>query len=226
MKYPHHLLIMAMVAFLAGSCKKSTVAVSPLASLNITNVVVGGKAVKLNSNLVDSAAAYNFKAFGLNAGSTTSVYVYPTGDSTHPYFNNAMATSNGGVYSLFLAGNLATQVDTIFVRETIPVRTDSSCGVRFAHLSYNSSPIVVTLSTSTTVNEFALSYKEISSFKTYPALSTNGTYTMQVRDAGTNTILATYALTSPRFFYCTLIWKGMKGGTGTSVPGVLRVNNY
>jgi len=217
---------MAMVAFLAGSCKKSTVDISPLASLNITNVVVGGKAVKLNSNLVDSAAAYNFKAFGLNAGGPTNVYVYPTGDSTHPYFNKTMEIGNSGIYSLFLAGNLATQVDTIFIWEAIPVRTDSSCGVRFAHLSYNSGPIVVTLSTSTTVNEFALSYKGISIFKTYPALSTNGTYTLQVRDAGTNVILATYALATPRFFNCTLIWKGMKGGTGTNVPGVLRVNNY
>lgn len=216
---------MAMVAFLAGSCKKSTVEVAPLASLNITNVVVGGKTVKLNSNLADSATNYSFKAFGLNAG-TTPVYVYPTGDSTHPYYNKTMQAGHGGIYSLFLAGSTATQVDTIVIREAIPVRTDSSAGVRFGHLSYNSGPIVVTLSTSTTVNEFALSYKEISSFKTYPALSANGTYTMQVRDAGTNAILATYALTTPRFFNCTLIWKGMKGGTGTNVPGVLRVNNY
>jgi len=217
--------MMALVALLAGSCKKSTVDVSPLASLNVTNVVVGGKTVKLNSNLVDSATNYNYKAFGINPGNT-NIYVYPTGDSTHPYYNQTVQTGNSGVYSLFLAGNVATQVDTIFALEAIPVRTDSSCGVRFANLSYNSGPILVTQSASPTVVEFGLSYKQISIFKTYPALSNNGTYTFQVRDAGTNTILATYALTTPRFFNCTLVWKGMKGGTGTNVPGVLRVNNY
>ena len=96
MTYLNHFSTMALVAFLAGSCKKSTVETSPLASLNITNAVVGGKTVKLNSNLVDSATNYNFKAFGLNAGNT-NIYVYPTGDSTHPYFTSVVPTSTGGV---------------------------------------------------------------------------------------------------------------------------------
>ena len=217
--------MMALVALLAGSCKKSTVDVSPLASLNVTNVVVGGKTVKLNSNLVDSATNYNYKAFGLNPGST-NVYVYPTGDSTHPYYNQAVQTGNGGIYSLFLAGNVATQVDTILLREAIPLYNDSSCGVRFINLCVGGSPIKVTQSATPSVFDFSvLSYKQISAFKTYPALSTNGTYSFQVRDTA-NTVLATYALTTPRFFNCTLVWKGMKGGAGTNVPGVLRVNNY
>jgi len=226
MRYLNHLFMMALVAFLAGSCKKSTVETSPLASLNVTNVVVGGKTVKLNSNLVDSATNYNFKAFGLNAGNT-NIYVYPTGDSAHPYFTSTVPTSSGGVYSLFLSGNVATKVDTMLVKESIPVYTDSSCGVRFINLVYNSNPIKVTRSTSPTVTEFSsLSYRQISAFKTYPALSTNGTYVFQVRDAVPDTVLATYTLTTPRFFNCTLVWKGMKGGTGTNAPGVLRVNNY
>jgi len=222
----YRLVCIVMAALVIGACKKSTVDVAPLASLNITNVVVGGKNVKLNSNLVDSAVNYNFKAFGLNAG-TTNIYVYPTGDSTHPYYNNTVQTANGGVYSLFLAGAVATRVDTILVQESIPVRTDSSCGVRFANLSYNSNPIIITQQATPAVTDFtSLSYKQISAFKTYPALSTNGTYTFQVRDAGTNAVLATYALATPRFFNATLVWKGMVGGTGANVPGVLRVNNY
>jgi hypothetical protein len=226
MNYRNPFVFIAAVALLGGSCKKNTVAVAPLASLNITNAVVGGKNVKLNSDIADSAVNYNYKAFGLNAAA--GIYVYPTGDSTHPYYTDSKTvTVNGGIYSLFLSGSITTQVDAILVKETIPAYSDSSCGVRFINLVYNGNPVIVTQTATPTVTDFSsLSYKQISSFKTYPALSTNGTYSFQVRDATTNAVLATYSLATPRFFNCTLVWKGMTGGTGGNVPGILRVNNY
>ena len=225
MNYFKQGFLLALIVWAMGACKKNSLETSPLASLNVTNAVVGGKTVKLNSNLVDSATNYNYKAFGIRPGST-SIYLYPAGDSTHPYYNNMPSTINGGIYSLFLAGNLATQVDTLFVQEAIPVYSDSSCGVRCINLCVNGSPIKVNLTATPTALEFpVLSYKQLSAFKTYPALSVNGTYSFQVRDTA-NTVLATYSLATPRFFNCTLVWKGMKGGTGTNVPGVMRVNNY
>jgi hypothetical protein len=210
----------------AASCKKSTISLSPLASLNVTNAVVGGKTVKLNSNIGDSATNYNYKVFGLNVGNN-SVYIYPTDDSTHPYYSNMVQTNNGDVYSLFLAGNVATKVDTVLLRESIPTYTDSSYAVRFINLVFNSQPITITLSTSPSVAQFTgIIYKQASAFKTYTAKLSVATDTFQVRDAVTNSILASYPIVKPRFFSCTLAWKGMVGGTGTNTPSLLRVNNY
>jgi hypothetical protein len=205
------ILIVLFIMALISSCKKSTIDLTPLASLNVTNAVVGGKNVKLGSNVRDSAVNQSYKQFGILAGNTT-VYLWPTGDSLHPYFNKAVAFNNGDVYSIFLAGNAATTVDPIMVKENIPFRTDSTAGIRFINLSPNSNPLNITLSTSTTVNEVAgLAYKQYTDYKSYPGLY-NSAYTFQVRDpANPTVVLTTFALTAstvPRFANITVVIKG------------------
>ncbi len=224
---------------LFAACKKSTVETSPLASLNIINASVNVAAAKVNFtgpagvnyyNLITATTAYGANtAFGVNANTTVPLTIINSPDSTKIIYNNSLSFSNGDVYSLYLAGQ-ATAVDTILRKETaIPSFQDSSCGVRFINLSYNSTPISVTLSTAATtpITEFSgLAYKAQSVFKTMSATVANNTYTLPVRDATTLALLGSYTLTVPRFFGCTLAWIGQTGATGTNAPKVIRVNNY
>ncbi|HEY4147273.1 MAG TPA: hypothetical protein VGM41_00020 [Chitinophagaceae bacterium] len=232
MKYSNYLLVVALFVGLAG-CKKDSVTLSPLASLNIVNASVNLGTVKVNFtglkglySSISTTVAYGANtAYGANAGVTVPVTIVPA-DTTQTAFSGNFSFVTGGIYSFYLAGQ-STAVDTILVKENIPSYTDSSCGVRFINLSYNSSPVVVTLASSITTNEFSSTpYKQMSGFKKYPALVANGTYAFTVRDASTNALIASYTLTTPRFFNCTLALKGMIGGTGTSAIGVMRVNNY
>lgn len=232
MQYKNRMLVILLIALTAG-CKKTHITTTPLASINIVNAAVNVPGIKVNfMNLPGQYASIPTISYGGNktysvlANLTVPVAIVTTSDTLHPIYSGNLQLTGTGIYSLYLAGQ-STAVDTILVRETIPVHTDSSCGVRFINLSYNSSPITITLSATPTVVEFSnLAYKQASTFKTYPALAGNTSYAFQVRDAGTNTILSTYTLSTPRFFNCTLVWKGMVGGTGANAPGIQRVNNY
>jgi hypothetical protein len=224
MKQINQLLILLLGTVLFVGCKKDEVKLTPLASLNVSNFVVGGKTVRLGSNKSDSAVNMNFKQFGLIAGNS-SVYLWPTGDSAHPYYNKTVSTNNGDVYSLFLAGNAATQIDTILVKENIPYRTDSTAGIRFINLSPNSSPLNIVRKKTPTVNEVTgLSYKQMTSFMSYPGLY-NSADTFLVRDAA-GTQLAQFNFTTatqPRFANVTLVIRGLVGSS--PAIGVTRVNN-
>ncbi|MES2329929.1 MAG: hypothetical protein V4539_10025 [Bacteroidota bacterium] len=232
------IIFFACVALGFTACKKSTVDITPLASVNIVNASVNVAAAKVNFtgpvspnyyNLITATTAYGANtAYGVLANTTVPVQVIISPDSTKVIANASFNFANGDVYSFYLAGQ-STAVDTILRKETIPTYQDSSCGVRFINLSYNSSPISVTLSTAATapITEFTgLAYKAQSVFKKMDATVANNTYTLQVRDATTLALLGSYTLTVPRFFSCTLAWIGQTGGTGTAAVKVQRVNNY
>jgi hypothetical protein len=223
------------------SCKKDEVKAPDLANINVVNAAVNAGTVKVNNFGVPviwatysgANATVNFSAFKnytVNAGNAP-ITIVPTSDTLTPIYNNSIATTGGDVYSLYLAGQNPTY-EAILVKETIPAiaYTDSSVNVRVINLVANSTPINVTLSTTTTVNEFAdLAYKQSSPFKNYAAKVANGAnYAFQIRKASDNSVLATGTVTlaSTRFHSVTLVFKGLIGGTGTNVPGVLQVNNF
>ena len=166
----------------------------------------------------------NFKQFGLVAGNS-NVYLWPTGDSANPYYNKVIPTKDGDVYSLFLAGNAATQIDTILVKEDIPYRTDSTAGIRFINLSPNSTPLNIVRKNTPTINEVTgLAYKQMTSFMSFPGLY-NSADTFLVRNAA-GTQLAQFNFTTatqPRFANVTLVIRGLVAGT--PAIGVTRVNN-
>ncbi|MEO8172416.1 MAG: hypothetical protein ABI581_05010 [Sediminibacterium sp.] len=225
------------VAAFVTACKKDTVATTPLASLNLVNATVNAPAVKANFtsvpgnisyyNLITATTSYGANtAYGVLATNSVALAVALSTDSTKLIYNGSLNFGNGELYTLYLAGQ-ATAPDTILRKENIPAYQDSSCGVRFINLSYNSTPIKVTLSTTPTVSEMSsLAYKAQSEFIKYDATVANNTRIFQVRDASTNAILASYTLTVPRFFACTLAWIGQTGTTGTNAPKVQRINNY
>lgn len=234
MRYTALLSALIVIICLPG-CKKSTVKLSPLASLNIINASVNLGTVKVNftdlkglySSITTTVAYGANTPYGVNAGVSVPVTIVPTSDTTKTAFTGSFTFDNGGIYSLYLAGQ-STAVDTVFAKENIPSFTDSLYGVRFINLSYNSVPIKVTLSTTPTVTEFSsLAYKQYSAFKTYSGKLTTATDTFVVRNANTDSILAKYPIVKPRFFSCTLAWKGSWGTTtGTNALGIMRVNNY
>src|ERR1044071_975552 len=110
------------------SCKKNPVETVELGGVVIANVVAGGPTVKLGSyttNLSNSAAGYYHLLSG-NKG----IYVYPLGDSLHPYYNsiNSLTVTSGDLYTLFLAGPLNT-VEPILIKETVTRRTDETMAI-------------------------------------------------------------------------------------------------
>jgi hypothetical protein len=85
------------------SCKKDEIKSPPIASLTLVNAISGGTSVKLGSNIL-SIGVNNYQQFGLTAGEH-ELYVWPLGDSTHPYFTyDKFSVEQGEVYSLFLGG--------------------------------------------------------------------------------------------------------------------------
>jgi len=217
--------LMAVITIILFSCKKDEIETSPLTSLTVGNYVVGGTTVRLNSR---STNIFNNNANGtqlaITAG-TNDLYVWPVGDSLHPYYTQSkFVSADRDVYSLFLCG-IPGATEGVMIKENIPYRTDSTAGIRFINLSPNSTPLNITLSTSPTVNEVTgLTYKSYSEFKSYPGLY-NSAYTFQVRKTD-GTLLTTFALsatTVPRFANITVVIRGQM--TGTPVIGTTRVNH-
>jgi len=213
----YFLLLIAM--FL--SCKKDEIETTPLTSFTMVNAVVGGAGVKLGNNtttVANTSASANANTSGtqmsLLAGEN-DLYLWPVGDSLHPYFvQNKFVSAGRETYSVFLCG-LPGATEGIVIKENIPYRTDSTAGIRFINLSPNSTPLNITLSTSTTVNEVSnLAYKQYTDYKSYPGLY-NSAYTFQVRAAANpNTVLASFALTTvtvPRFANITVVIREMPG---------------
>lgn len=222
------------------ACKKDTPAVTPLSTLNFVNATVNLGVVKANfTNTTTKGGSYQFYSqittsvgYGANvifpvlSDVGTPLTIAPVADTTMPAYSGSLNLANGGSYSLYLAGSVGS-VDAILLRDTLPHYSDSVCGVRFINLSYNSNPIIAVQTISPATIDFSsLSYKQISEFKTYAAGVVNTSYSFQVRDAGTDSVLGAYTLTTPYFHNVTLAWIGQKGATGLNAPKIVRINNY
>jgi hypothetical protein len=218
------------------SCKKDGPTFTPLASLNVADAVIGGRNVKLNTNVRDSATLYSYKLFQIVAGES-AIKLYPTNNPAAPYFDQTRTTVNGGIYSLFLTGT-ASAPENIFVKDEIPpFSQDSIVRVRIVNCSVNSSAISVTLGSAPTATIFSnIAYKSVSAFrdielKTRLAVGGN---IFQVRDSS-GTLLASYTLpatglvsvASSRFKNITLVVRGLSGTTsGTDAFGIYGMTNY
>jgi hypothetical protein len=231
-----YLLYFIVLLFGLQSCKKDGPKFTPLASLNVADAVVGGRNVKLNTNVRDSATLYGYKLFQVLAGETP-IKLYPTNNPNTPYYQETKTTVNGGIYSLFLTGT-ANAPESIFVKDEIPpFSQDSIIRVRIVNCSVNSTPVSVTLASSPSVNIFSdVSYKTVSDFRNFD-LKTNlpvGSNVFQIRNSE-GILVASYTLpatglisiSSSRFKNITLVIKGNYGTTGGSdTYGVYAMANY
>lgn len=231
MKQIRHMIWLLWVASAIVSCKKDKFETTPLASLRIVNVVTGGTTARLNGTGLDIGSTFSSN-FALSSGNP-AIYVWPITDSLKPYYDSKkqVPVAEGDYFTLFLGGTPAAP-DPILVKESFQNYTDSVMGLRFVNLSPNSTPVNVTLSTATTVNEFAgIAYKQLTDFKLFPAKLVNTTYTFQVRAANNpTTVLASVVIALsgtaaiPRFKNVTLVFRGNVGGTPAA--GITRVNHY
>lgn len=237
-------LILAVLILFTGleSCKKSEVSSEPLASLNVITAVISGGNVKLNTNVRDSAKAYNAKVFGIVPGK--EIKLFRTSNPAVNYYKETPITENGGLYSVFLAGQGST-LEPIFKKESIPAfYKDSIFGVRIVNLSPNSTPVNVTLASAPATNVFNnVTYRQITDFSTFPLRSILAgnteklkTVNFQIRNAA-GTLLASYQLpvnansnypgisiNLQRFKNISIVIKGLMGTTtGPDAFGVFPV---
>lgn len=229
MKHMHRFFQLLIVALVITSCKK-TKEVRGVTSLNIINVAAVSPAptLKFGSNAT-TIANNSYTLFSLVSG-TNKLYVYPVGDSSHPYYNNTITTA-GGIYSLFISN----ATDAVLIKDTIPYRKDSTFGVRFINMSPGSPALSINLKGKANGSEVSsLPYKSYTEFKTYNARinkSSDSTYAFVIRKAGTGDSLTTYTVAytggnfvTPRFQNITLVLRGIINGTPSF--GVTKENNY
>jgi hypothetical protein len=212
--------ILVILGFAA--CNKSTVNLTPLSSLEIINSVPGSPGAQLSSN--PNAVGYSsYGQFGLLAGNSAQVYVWPTGDSLHPYYNSSLAAVNGGIYSLYLISNNPQQ-NTLLLKDTIPSYTDSSMGIRFINLSPDAGPVNIDIAgTANGSTVPSLPYTSITSFNKFAANAANsGGYNFEIRNAA-DSLLTTYTQNIVYFKNVTIVINGMLADGSFAA---FTVNNY
>src|SRR4051812_45364015 len=111
------------VLLIAGfaACSKDSVELTPLASLNVVNGTVNLGTIKSNFTGPGAANYYSTittttgyaanTAFGVRADMAVPLAIVATTDTTKPVYTNTLNFTNGGVYTLYLAGQ-STAVDT------------------------------------------------------------------------------------------------------------------
>lgn len=211
-----------LIIIVAVSCKKDILSNASIASLTVTNAIVKGKSIRINSMVTQVA---NNGAAQLNVPlGENNLYVWPVGDSAKPYYTSPkFYAEDRAIYSFFLAGQ-APSFTGILVKDNIPYHTDSTCGVRFINLSPDSPPLNITFSTTPIVQEVSnLEYLQYTDFKLYPAKAANTSYSIQVRKASDNSLLYTYPLATPRFTNVTLVIRGLVNAS--PALAITRVNN-
>jgi hypothetical protein len=210
-------------------CKKDVVPAA--VAVNIINASSDLPSISVNFTLVP--IQYYQQSAILGYGSSTE-FSEPTGvvpltlisstDTLHHFFQGNLTLNSGGIYSLYIYGSLP-KIDTLLLRDNIPVHRDSTCGIRFINLSSDSGPVSVDIQGGTTVDFSGIAFKNITAFKTYPvtaAIKNNGGYTFEVKDAAGN-ILTTVSWNFKIFQNNTLVISGSKAN---STVQVIQVNNY
>lgn len=229
-------MIWAMALFVCLlACKKdSKIIYTSSGSLTITNAVMGGSALALDSLNFQSVAINNnsYKQVPLVAGvDSIDLFVpaVPTtlttpGTPAVTYYDQPLTVNNNDNYSLFLTGASPGAVDNVLIKESYGVYSDSVCGVRFINLSTGSSPMSVDVMGMANGSEVSsLAYKGYDNFIQHSAgiADVNTGITFEIRDAETGTLLTTYTLSPPTFKNVTLAISGSPVS-----PGIILVNNY
>ncbi|MBO9571963.1 MAG: hypothetical protein J7497_07105 [Chitinophagaceae bacterium] len=220
------LIVIILVFVFFNSCKKTEFTDMPIAALNVINATIDAGNIKLNTNERDSVKINNYKIFSIVPHK--NILLYATNNPAVPFYNGNPGTENGGMYSIYIAGQ-APDIESIFVKENaIPMYTDSIIGVAIVNLSPNSSLLSVNIASTPTTNLFSnINYKQITDIQTIPLPGTVSTtdVTFEVRDQD-GAVLAFYTLPdadnflSPvfsiprqRFKNIKLIIKGLVGTT-------------
>jgi hypothetical protein len=216
------------------SCKKSNSVTSAISSLNIVNAVIDIPSVYIyftfsdsNYYLQQSPLSYASSAEYSAISGLRPLSVISSNDTVKPLYQTSLDLKAGGIYSLFLFGH-GRQVDTLLVKDSLPLYTDSLAGVRFVNLAPGSLPVSINLEGNYPVsNELSnLAYRQISTFQTYSASSGVLGYNFEIRDQASGNLLATFGWPLPLFRNSTLVITGLGDGLGGGALSIFAVNNF
>lgn len=206
------LLVVLLFAVSLMSCSKEEA--SPVtSSLIIANAVVGAETLMINLNDDVNPGYFYYAGAGRFKYGIFDEYVNKLSVSKPEqrirFFKlpDTLATSAalfdlkpqfgiGSINTLFLSGTAANP-DHIFVTSVPPYHNqpDSTFGIRFINLSYQSKPVSVYVISNGSQKEVdGLTYKGITEYKKYEALAKTGSYRFEFRDQGTQQVLAAYTL--------------------------------
>jgi hypothetical protein len=144
-------------------------------------------------------------------------------------FSGTLTFTAGSLYSLFITGEDTTNPDFLFVKDVLPVITDSSVGIRFVNLSAGSNAVSVDIQGQSNGGVVSsLAYKSIATFQKFPATSLINSYIFEFRDATSGNLLASYTLdgvNSVLFKNLTIALIGQPAG-GTVAQTCIQENNF
>ena len=185
--------VLFLLATALTSCLKDNndeTAPAPSALISVINASPDSQPVDfyLDQNRANnSAIEYGNGLDYLNAitGKRTAGF-YATGTTTK-IKSDTMTLVPNGVYTLYFT-NLVANPDFVLLKDIITAPAAGQASVRFVNVSANAPAVDLVTSTGTIIAT-NIAYKGASSFSSIPA----SRYTLQVRQAGTTTVLATIA---------------------------------
>jgi len=237
----YSVLFIMFVTFLFSSCQKENADITGYtATVTLVNAVASynteikmnftgkefifAKAKPLNYYYYDGKYTLGTLTFGVPMGNVP-LSIALANDTTKLIFNQAVTFTPGDAYSLFMHGR-PENASGLLVKDQIPVRTDSSTGIRFVNLSPNSNGFRINISGAPIGSAVDnLPYKGISDFISFPAKASNQAYNIEVHDAVTNDLLtAFYYYDIARLKNITLVIRGLVNDS----PGLelVRINHY
>jgi len=233
-------IIKLYLLFLTGtvislSCKKdNNNGPTTIASLNVINAAIDVPSVNVNFTnnpipfyLYQQPVYYgsNFE-WGISSGDS-AITIVSSADTMNNLYSGNLNLSPGGIYSLYLIGQLP-KVSVLFVQDTIPLHSDSTSGLRFINLSPLSQPMSINLQGDAPDQmQFSnLEYGKASGFKTYPATNGIYNYTFEVRDQATGDLLTTVTWNLTLFKNNTLVICGLEDPAASTLISTFQINNY
>jgi len=214
----------------------------PISAVNIVNAAPNSSPFIVDLTGATSVTEYFSSAQQIDYGSSYEysipsgqipTVVYQISDTNTPAFIGKLLLSPNAIYSIFLAGNINNQggIDTLLVEDFPPNYSiaDSVAGVRFVNLSTGSKPMNVTIEGNPVAQtEFTgLSYKNVSSWKGYPATSIiPGYYSFTVWDQSSGDSLTSFTWNYTLFRNSTLVISGSTNGNSNTPLQVFQMNNF
>jgi hypothetical protein len=214
------------------SCNKSNPTYSNLASVNIVNGMVNSSPIlpsfgtTKNYSQAENIYFGGYYDYALNPGNNVITIVQGT-DTSQTVFTGTLSLSPNSIYSLFLTG-MNNTADTILTHDQLPQHSglDSVIGLRFINCSPGSNPFSINLQGSMTNLVNSLGYKQITTFQTIPGSGYNPSFTLEVRDAVSDSLLTTFNGSGVLYKNQTIVISGIDSANAAVPLTVFAVNHY
>jgi hypothetical protein len=221
--------MMCLLAVSLSSCLKNSTSVQPpIALLSVINA--SPDAPPLDFYLSDNKAnAYSF-GFGNGldyisayTGKRTATFT-PAGTKT-VYKADTLTLNENRYYSLFLA-NTAGHEEFVLLNDTINKPADGKASIRFINLSPDAPAADLVIKDGATL----VANKAFKGFSGFVPIAATAKYTLEIRQAGTSTVLATLTNVTLNNGSLYTVWLQGLAATGTpdakKLAGKLQTNVY